>query len=202
LTNFLSIGSTLYPVSTLGPGNRFVIWVQGCPFNCKGCCSPDYIPFQNNKNTSVDSLADYIAALDGIDGVTFSGGEPFAQAPGLSLLIQKLKSKRPELNFISFTGFSFEALKSKAQKELLGLLDLVITELFVEEQNSEYGLRGSDNQKFIFLSDRLEPFREEIINGRKKTETFILNEQVVQVGVMSESERHYHQSLLEIIQTI
>lgn len=198
MTNVLSIGSTLYPVTTLGPGNRFVIWVQGCPFNCKGCCSPDYIPFQNNKNTSVDSLADYIAALDGIDGVTFSGGEPFAQAAALSLLIKKVKSKRPDLNFISFTGYSFEALKSKAQKELRGLLDLVITELFVEELNTLNGLRGSDNQEFHYLTNRLDAFKFEIENNPKKIETIIQNGMITQIGIMNEIERKFNDDIIDI----
>jgi anaerobic ribonucleoside-triphosphate reductase activating protein len=202
MSNFLSIGRTLYPVNTLGPGNRYVIWVQGCPFSCKGCCSPDYIPFNMSRKILVDDLVNDIVSQDDIEGVTLSGGEPFAQPGALSLLIKKVKAQRPDLNFISFTGYSFEALTSKPQKELLNSLDLVITELFVEELNSEYGLRGSDNQQFIFLTDRLEPFREGIINGKKITETFILNEQVVQVGVMSESEKYYHQSLLEIFRKL
>jgi anaerobic ribonucleoside-triphosphate reductase activating protein len=198
----LNVSSYCQPVTTLGPGKRFALWVQGCPFTCSGCISPDYIPFKDANWLTVDSLANYIAAIDGIEGITLSGGEPFAQARALALLVKKLRDLRPDLNFICFTGYSIEALKSKHQKELLGLLDLVITELFVEELNSEYGLRGSDNQKFIFLSDRLEPFREEIINGKKKTETFILDDRVVQVGVMSDSERAYHKSILEIIRKL
>lgn len=196
---YLNIASYYHPVSTLGPGKRFVLWVQGCPFNCMGCISPDYIPFNENNRISVKKLATHISEIDGIEGLTLSGGEPFAQAKSLALLIELLMELKPELNFICFTGYSFHSLKSKVHKSLLNLLDLVITELFIEELNSENGLRGSDNQKFIFLTDKLIDYRDEIENGKKETETFIFKNNIVQVGIMSKSERNFHNSLLQII---
>jgi len=199
---YLNLASHLYPVTTLGPGNRYAIWVQGCPFSCKGCCTPDYIPFTKASMIQVEELAHEILKKDSIDGVTLSGGEPFAQAEALSLLILHIKSQRPDMNFISFTGFSFEKLKSKEQIKLLGLLDLVITELFVEDLNTEFGLSGSENQKFIFLTSRLDAFREEIEKGKKKIQSFILNDQIVQVGIMSESERKYQETLFSALQDI
>jgi anaerobic ribonucleoside-triphosphate reductase activating protein len=198
----LNIAAYHYPVSTLGPGKRFVLWVQGCPFNCKSCISPDYIPFDENTRISIEGLANYISEIDGIDGITLSGGEPFSQAKNLTKLIKMLKGLNPKLNFICFTGYSFGALKSKAQKELLNVLDLVITELFIEELNSENGLRGSDNQNFIFLTDKLVRFKDEIENGKKKTETFIFKKNIVQVGIMSKSERSFHDSFLQIINSL
>jgi anaerobic ribonucleoside-triphosphate reductase activating protein len=201
-TDYLNVASYFHPVKTLGPGNRFVLWVQGCPFNCKSCISPDYIPFNENTRISIEGLANYISEIDGIDGITLSGGEPFSQAKNLTKLIKMLKGLNPKLNFICFTGYSFGALKSKAQKELLNVLDLVITELFIEEMNSENGLRGSDNQNFIFLTDKLVRFKDEIENGKKKTETFIYKKNIVQVGIMSKSERSFHDSFLQIINSL
>lgn len=198
----LNIAAYQYPVSTLGPGKRFAIWVQGCPFNCKSCISPDYIPFEESNRVSIEGLATFISEIEGIEGITISGGEPFSQAQNLMKLIQMLKELKPNLNFICFTGYSFGALKSKAQKELLNVLDLVITELFIEELNSENGLRGSDNQKFIFLTDKLIDYRDEIENGKKKIETFIFKNNIVQVGIMSKTERDFHNSLLQIIQSL
>ena len=69
-----------------GPGIRAVVWVQGCPFRCKGCFNERFQPFSPATGIPVDTLAGTILALPGIDGVTFSGGEPFAQAGPLAEL--------------------------------------------------------------------------------------------------------------------
>lgn len=29
-----------------GPYKRLCIWFQGCDIHCKGCCNPDYQPFE------------------------------------------------------------------------------------------------------------------------------------------------------------
>ncbi len=198
----INIASFHHPVTCLGPGNRFVLWVQGCPFDCKGCTSPDYIPFKENKIVEIEKLAEMISSIDGINGITLSGGEPFAQPKELAKLLDLIIHKRPELNIMCFTGYSFDQLKSPAQKNLLTKIDLVITELFVEELNSEIGLRGSDNQQFIYLTDKLKPFKLEIEESKKKTQTFIENGKVTQVGIMSESEDFFLKNIQDIIASI
>ena len=69
-----------------GPGIRAVVWVQGCPFRCEGCFNERFLPFSPAQQVSVSELAGTILSLPGIDGVTFSGGEPFAQAGPLAEL--------------------------------------------------------------------------------------------------------------------
>jgi anaerobic ribonucleoside-triphosphate reductase activating protein len=200
--NTINIASFHHPVTCLGPGNRFVLWVQGCPFDCKGCTSPDYIPFKENKRVEIEKLAEMIISIEGIDGITLSGGEPFAQPKELAKLLDLIIDKRPELNILCFTGYSLEQLKSSGQKTLLTKIDLLITELFVEELNSEIGLRGSDNQQFIYLTDKLKPFKLEIEESKKKTQTFIEDGKITQVGIMSESENIFYKNILDIIESI
>jgi anaerobic ribonucleoside-triphosphate reductase activating protein len=65
----LNVSSYCQPVTTLGPGKRFALWVQGCPFTCSGCISPDYIPFKDANWLLVYSLADHMAVIDAIDGL-------------------------------------------------------------------------------------------------------------------------------------
>ena len=69
-----------------GTGKRFVLWVQGCGFHCKGCGNPDTWSFDENKYYSVQELLSMIIKDSSLDGVTFSGGEPFLQAEELSKL--------------------------------------------------------------------------------------------------------------------
>jgi anaerobic ribonucleoside-triphosphate reductase activating protein len=40
----LNVAEICPATHTLGPGQRFVVWVQGCCFKCRGCVSPDWIP--------------------------------------------------------------------------------------------------------------------------------------------------------------
>jgi anaerobic ribonucleoside-triphosphate reductase activating protein len=197
----LNIANVISPVTTLGPGNRFAIWVQGCPFTCKGCISPDYIPFRDNKIVDIRELANLIIGST-IDGITISGGEPFAQAWQLAELLEIVLKSRPELNVLVFTGYEFSKLKSKAAKAFLSKIDLVITDLFVEELNSPNGLRGSDNQSFHYISDKLVNYKEEIENSPKKIETIIKNGMMTQVGIMSDRERKFSEELINIFNNI
>jgi anaerobic ribonucleoside-triphosphate reductase activating protein len=195
----LNIGAFHYPVSTLGPGIRFGIWVQGCPFNCPSCCSPDYIPFKDNRLVSISSMAEKILSNESLEGITLSGGEPFAQAGALSQLLSVVLEARPELNVICFTGFSYNKLRSKEQQMLLANTDLLITELFEQDLNSEYGLRGSDNQEFIFLTDKLKPFEIEIREGRKESEIIVDEKLITQIGIPSGSNKVLFDQISTII---
>ncbi|NEQ18844.1 MAG: radical SAM protein [Microcoleus sp. SIO2G3] len=42
----LRLFSRQSPVSVLGPGQRAVIWVQGCRFACKNCIVPESWPLK------------------------------------------------------------------------------------------------------------------------------------------------------------
>ena len=60
-----------------GPGTRFVIWVQGCPIHCPGCGNRRMQMFIRKHLIPASKLADMIISAKGIDGVTFSGGDPW-----------------------------------------------------------------------------------------------------------------------------
>lgn len=155
---------------SLGPGNRYVVWTQGCPFRCEGCATPESRPVDDGTLVTVDALADDIIHADNIDGITISGGEPMIQAESIACLLEKLKKARPELTVIIFTGFRIENLIDDAQQRVLLLTDLLIDGPYVDTLNDGRGLRGSSNQRLHFLSPRLEPFREALENGCRNVE--------------------------------
>jgi anaerobic ribonucleoside-triphosphate reductase activating protein len=163
--NMLSIAKN---VATLGPGNRYVIWVQGCPFNCKGCITPEGIPLKINKLISIEDLACEIINDSTITGVTFSGGEPFLQASKLTILINKLKEYRNDLNFICFSGYSYKELIWEEAKMFLLHLDLLIDGKYNEKLNNNLGLRGSSNQNFIFLTEKLKSYENKFMLQPRK----------------------------------
>jgi pyruvate formate lyase activating enzyme len=65
-----------------GPGNRYVLFLQGCNFNCTACHNPHTIPLATSRARLV-SVAEVVAELRPIhrflSGVTVSGGEATLQ---------------------------------------------------------------------------------------------------------------------------
>ncbi|MGQ9871433.1 4Fe-4S single cluster domain-containing protein [Leptodesmis sp.] len=117
-----------------GPGSRAVVWVQGCLRECPGCFNPDSWSFEINELVAVDALAERIVSNPNNEGVTFSGGEPFWQAPALAALARQVKAAG--LNVMSFSGFTLEQLQDDyapaGAQELLEQLDILIDGPYVE----------------------------------------------------------------------
>lgn len=104
----------------------------------------------------MDEIADHLISLDTIQGITFSGGEPMAQAAALSHLVKRIRSQR-DLSFMSFTGYTLKHLRSRgtqAQQELLSQLDILVDGPFVTQRRTDLRWRGSDNQIVHLLSAR------------------------------------------------
>lgn len=149
-----------------GPGERFVLWVQGCPLACPGCWNPDTWDFSPRRPMSVDELEAEIAASPDIEGLTFSGGEPFAQAAALTELARR--ARRRGLSVLVFTGYELAELRSSAARALLAEIDVLVSGRFVlAERDVHLALRGSRNQKLHFLTGR---YRETDIMTENKIE--------------------------------
>jgi anaerobic ribonucleoside-triphosphate reductase activating protein len=141
--------------TVLGPGNRFVLWVQGCGIGCRECVSPQWIPFAGGRDEPVPALADRIAA-EAVDGLTMSGGEPFAQAGALADLVEELRRRRP-ISLMSYTGYTIEHLLRHGhpdQRRLLSGLDILIDGPFLPAHQAALRWRGSANQRIHLLTDR------------------------------------------------
>jgi anaerobic ribonucleoside-triphosphate reductase activating protein len=134
-----------------GPGCRAAIWVQGCLRECPGCFNPASWLFEINQLIAVDVLAQQILRNPRNQGVTFSGGEPFWQAPALADLARQVKAAG--LNVMSFTGFTLEQLRSEQRpacvEELLEQLDILIDGAYVQSLavHSPDSLVSSSNQR-------------------------------------------------------
>jgi anaerobic ribonucleoside-triphosphate reductase activating protein len=144
-------------VGVLGPGLRAAIWVRGCPLRCRGCISPEDLPFEGGTRWPVAVLAERLGGLpDEVSGVTFSGGEPMAQASALAALVRLLRRGR-DWSVMSYTGYTVEYLRAHgdaAQRDLLGLLDILVDGPYLEHQHADLLWRASDNQRLHFLTSR------------------------------------------------
>ena len=133
-----------------GPGIRTTVFCQGCPHRCEGCHNPETWDFGCGTPTQEEQILQIVQSNPLCRGVTFSGGEPFAQAEGFTRLAKLLKSQDYEV--ASYSGYTFEQLLrgSPAQQELLGSIDVLIDGPFVQSEKSlELAFRGSRNQRII-----------------------------------------------------
>ena len=139
-----------------GPGFRTTIFCQGCPHHCPGCHNPETWDFGCGTDVPVEDLVDVVRSNPLCRGVTFSGGEPFAQAAGFAKLAQLLKERGYEV--ASYSGYTFEELLngSDDQKELLASIDILIDGPFLLAQKSlEVPFRGSRNQRILDVKKSL-----------------------------------------------
>jgi anaerobic ribonucleoside-triphosphate reductase activating protein len=145
------------PYSTVnGPGKRAVIWVRGCPLRCTGCFNPGFQPFKPRSFVSTGVLAEEISRIPGIEGVTFSGGEPFCQAAALVEIGRRMQNCG--LNVITFTGFSYKTIREKRRDSwdsLLSVTDLLIAGPYDSRLSSHHPILSSSNQELVHVSGKL-----------------------------------------------
>lgn len=159
-----------------GPGERAVIWFQGCDLRCRGCFNLATHPFDRNRDKPVDEVAEWIFGCHGIEGVTFSGGEPFQQAGGLRRLCEYIKLRRPSLSIGVFSGYTvhdlihgrwhWRDLDSEAWikgdravfEAIEQFLDFGVFGRFRQAMAcNDKPLCGSRNQELVFFSNRYSP---------------------------------------------
>ncbi len=139
-----------------GPGIRTAVFSQGCPHHCPGCHNPETWEFGCGTQIPVEAVVEIVEANPLCRGVTFSGGEPFAQAAGFAKLARLLKEKGYEV--ASYSGYTFEELLNgtQAQKELLSAIDVLIDGRFIlAEKTLEIAFRGSRNQRILDVKKSL-----------------------------------------------
>ena len=145
--------------SVNGPGVRYVIFFQGCTHHCSKCQNPDTWNIEHGKVYNTQDIIDDILKTKYIDGVTFSGGDPFYQPDALKEIASKLKEKN--INIWCYTGWTYEdILNGKAgadSLEVLSYLDVLIDGPFIYSLlSTECIFRGSSNQRLIDVKKSLE----------------------------------------------
>lgn len=93
------VAGTIAFSSVDGPGNRFVVFLQGCNFECIACHNPQTIPGHapveghRPRHRSVRDLVDEIRrASPFLRGITVSGGEATQQAGFVYELFRALRT--------------------------------------------------------------------------------------------------------------
>lgn len=171
----ISIGRVLYPITSLGPGRRIVIWTQGCNKKCPKCSSPEYQTWDNERELAPESfiaILSYICGKTDIDGITISGGDPFEQnIEDLLTLIEGLRAIKDDI--LVYTGYTWEELKGMLSPEEMEVVkknvSVLIDGRYRDDLNvSDCPLRGSTNQRIHFFDEsKREKYEVYMAEGRK-----------------------------------
>jgi anaerobic ribonucleoside-triphosphate reductase activating protein len=174
--DLLNLSARVPRTEAEGPGIRLAIWVQGCPMRCPGCCNPGLLEFREARLTAVDELVAEILATPDIEGVTYLGGEPFAQAEALATLSRQLRGAG--LSTMCFSGHTLRQLRSSQREDWAGLLaelDLLVDGPYIERlRQTDRRWIGSSNQQVNFLTDRYSSWDE----GENTIEIHVINGQI------------------------
>lgn len=202
--HFLKVARIKNISRVLGPGERTVIWFYGCSKKCPGCIAQSMNSSGEFYEYTPKDLATLVLDIPNTHGITISGGEPFEQdatALGefLSLVQQAGKS------IICYSGMRYEDILCNLEKRvLLNSLDLLIDGEYREEQNNGSTLRGSDNQRFIFLSDRFTADKDKIFCKGREIEFDIGIDNTLEItgiperGFLKKIEREFESRGIEI----
>lgn len=113
-----------FPVTTLGPGERVVVWTCGCSKRCSGCANPELREARADAAIAPARLAailNDLAARTGVHRITFTGGDPLEQAAELASVLTAIRPAFDDI--LVYTGYTLEELEGipDMPKELLFL---------------------------------------------------------------------------------
>ena len=154
-----------------GPGLRFAVFVQGCPHDCAGCHNQEARDFNGGITADIYKIAEKIIKSR-VERVTFSGGEPFAQAAGLAK-IARLARDFKELEIITYTGYRLEELLEAAERDgnirdLLEQTNYIVDGRFEQDKKSlDWFYRGSSNQRIFDITCYPNSSRARLIENRE-----------------------------------
>lgn len=144
-----------------GPGIRYVVFLQGCPFRCAYCHNPDTWSMSGGYLQTVDDLVEDILRYKRyIQGVTVSGGEPLMQMEFVTELFKQVKTHGLD-TCLDTSGSIFnksdQNIVDKIDK-LLEHTDLVMLDIKHIDSAKHKELTGQDNTNVLdfarYLSDK------------------------------------------------
>lgn len=186
MENVVNVGVFQPCTEAMGPGRRTCLWVRGCSIRCQGCATPEYLTRRADADETVDALWKQILEAHiryRLEGISFSGGEPFEQARSLAILAAR--AHEAGLSVVCWTGYYRERLEGSlaptGASDLLRHTDLLIDRPYIALKKADaLPLRGSTNQQLHFLTDR---YTIQNIGEEATIEAKVAGDGLVAVGV-------------------
>lgn len=148
-----------------GEGVGVALFVQGCPFHCKGCFNQETWDYDGGKEWTNDIALKFIHMIDNrphISRVSILGGEPLCDANVNSVkeLIGAIHFLFPEKKIWLYTGYTWEEIMAApitpldmARIETLQYVDVLCEGRFIlDKQDINHKTNpwvGSTNQRVI-----------------------------------------------------
>ena len=172
-------------VKTLGPGNRLVIFTNGCRKRCPGCVSQRLQKF--DKRTEIDVIeAIKEFSLANVDGVTISGGEPFIQEKELAKLVRYFNDQSID-DILIYSGYTLKQLQNKNNLDINYVLDnigVLIDGPYIQDKNDNTGnLKGSSNQSIIFIREGLKEKYDNYFKIERSCQEFTVGNIKIGIGI-------------------
>jgi anaerobic ribonucleoside-triphosphate reductase activating protein len=153
-----------------GPGFRLTVFVQGCRHACPGCHNPQTHPMDGGREITCGEIIAMARRNPLLDGLTFSGGEPFLQARALAALARLASAEG--LDVVTYTGYTFEQLLEHAGTprdgfmELLGATRILVDGPYVQELRTlDVPFKGSSNQRVLDARASLRDMKASELRG-------------------------------------
>lgn len=178
------VARVLFPVKVLGPGNRIAIWLSGCEHCCNSCSNPELWNQKIEQKITFDSLKKIIEPITenySVDGITITGGDPFFQPEALREMLPYLHEINKDI--LVYTGYEYEKLTHQYD-DILKYVAVLIDGKYIEENNKGSVLRGSDNQRIIFIDGSYEGlYMEYLKRTHSQIQNFTMRDGIVSVGI-------------------
>lgn len=178
------VARVLFPVKVLGPGNRIAIWLSGCEHRCNGCSNPELWTQKNEQKITFDSLKKIIEPITenySVDGITITGGDPFFQPEALREMLPYFHEINKDI--LVYTGYEYEKLTHQ-YNDILKYVAVLIDGKYIEESNKGSVLRGSANQRIIFIDGSFEGlYMEYLKQAHSQIQNFTMRDGIVSVGI-------------------
>ena len=160
MNNFLRISGIINESIVDGPGIRLVVFAQGCKHNCLECHNPETHSLEGGYLISIDEIVERVRKNPLLQGVTFSGGDPFEQAHIFGILAKLVKEMG--LDVVTYTGYLYEKILDEIEHKkdwdmLLKHSDIIVDGKYDKtKKKSDLKFIGSANQRIIDVKKTFE----------------------------------------------
>jgi pyruvate-formate lyase-activating enzyme len=177
----LQVAGVVQSSAVDGPGNRYVLFLQGCNFDCVACHNPSTIgrgddADPNATTMTIDRLIEEIRPLAPfLSGVTVTGGEPTLQLDALIALFVAIKAD-DELHRLTTLVDTNGTLARRGWDRLLPVLDGAMVDLKAADPSLHQSLTGAGNERvkdsirLLAEAGKLAELRLLVIEGVTDTE--------------------------------